>query len=228
MGLGSQQSRITNWIIDSGVSQHLTANRSLLEDYIDLLTTAITIGNGKEITTIGQGNITIPTTSGSILLSGALHVPDIGRNLIGVASIIDQGFRVECTRTICAVSKGHTVQGIGKREGNIYYLSGLQEGALAELSDTGDRTSLEIWHRRIGDRCLRPQGTTKIKESVTGFTSLGTLEENTTSSVCGICMEGKQKRANLNGAREKYAYILQTIHSDICGPMATEGLMGER
>jgi len=227
MGLGSQQSGMTNWIIDSGASRHLTANRSLLEDYIDILPTAITIGNGQEITAIGQGNITIPTTSGSIPLSRALHVPDIGRNLISVANIVDQGFRVEFTRTTCAVSKGNTVQGIGKREGNIYYFSGLQEVALAELSDTSDTTSLEIWHRRIGHRSLSPQATTKIKESVNGFESLGTLEQNTTSSVCGICMEGKQNRANLTGAREKCAEILHTIHSDICGQMATEGLMGE-
>ena len=65
-------------------------------------------------------------------------------------------------------------------------------------------------------------------QSVNRFERLGTQEQNTTSSVCGICIEGKQKRANLTGAIEKYAEILHTIHSDICGPMATEGLMGER
>ena len=66
MGLGSQQSGITDWIIHSGASRHLTANRSLLEDYINILPSAITIGNGTEITTISQGNITIPTSSGTI------------------------------------------------------------------------------------------------------------------------------------------------------------------
>ena len=185
-GLGSEQSGKTNWIIDSGGSQYLPANRSLLEDYIDILPRAIKIRNGKDITAIRQGNITIPTTSWSILLSGALHVPDIGRNLISVASIVDQGFWVEFTRTTCAVSRGNTVQGIRKGEGNIYYLSGLQEVALAELSDTSGRTSLEIWLRRIRHRILSPQATTKTKESVNGLESLWTLEQNPTSSGCGI------------------------------------------
>ena len=137
---------IPEWIIDSGASRHLTANRNLLEEYISIQPTAITIGNGKEIKALGQGNITIPTSSGTILLAGVLHVPDIGTNLISVASIVDQGFRVEFSKTCCTVRRGTTVQGIGKREGNIYYLTGLQEVALSVVSRRGDSTSHEIWH----------------------------------------------------------------------------------
>jgi len=94
IGLASQQASITDWIIDSGASRHLTANKVLLEDYTNISATAIMIGNGKEITAVGEGNITIPTASGSIFLAKVLYVPDIGSNLISVASIVDQGFRV--------------------------------------------------------------------------------------------------------------------------------------
>ena len=118
MGLKGQQNGITDWIIDSGASRHLTANQNLLDDYINILPTAITIGNGKEITAVGQGNIIIPTTSGSIRLTSVLQVPDIGSNLISVASIVDQGFQVEFTKTTGSLSKGNTAQGIGKRQGN--------------------------------------------------------------------------------------------------------------
>ena len=93
MGLStSQPIGTTNWIIDSGASRHLTASRDLFQQYINIVPTAIRIGNGKEITAIGQGNITIPTASGTILLAGVLHVPDMGSNLVSVASIVDQGF----------------------------------------------------------------------------------------------------------------------------------------
>jgi len=116
---------------------------------------------------MGQGNITIPTTAGTILLIGVLQVPDIGRNLISVASIVDQGFRVEFTKTTCSVSKGTGVQGIGKRQGNIYYLTGLQEVALAVASRAGDGASREIWHRRIRYRSLSQQAMERIQKSVT-------------------------------------------------------------
>ena len=41
-------------------------------------------------------------------------------------------------------------------------------------------------------------------------------------------MEGKQTRDPLTGERAKCEEVLHTIHSDICGPMAAEGCMGER
>ena len=228
MGKTSQEAGITDWIIDSGASRHLTANRMQLEDYINILPTPITIGNGKEITAIGQGNITIPTTSGTVLLAGVLHVPDIGSNLISVASIVDQGFRVEFTKTTCSVSKRNAVQVIGKRQGNIFYLTGLTEVALAGVSRASDRTSLDIWHRRIGHRSLSQQTTQKIQQSVIGLDIITSSEPGKASTICSTCMEGKQTRDNLTGERNKCGEVLHTIHSDICGPMAVEGFMGER
>jgi len=54
MGLStSQPIGTTNWIIDSGASRHLTASRDLFQQYINIVPTAIRIGNGKEITAIG-------------------------------------------------------------------------------------------------------------------------------------------------------------------------------
>jgi len=227
MGLStSQPIETTNWIIDSRASRHLTASRDLFQQYINIVPTAIRIGNGKEITAIGQGNITIPTASGTIFLAGVLHVPNMGSNLVSVASIVDQGFRVEFTNTTCTVSKGNTVQCIGKRQGNIYYLSRLQEVALAGISRTGDSATKEIWHRRIGHRSLSPEATKKIAKAVKGYDILAAPEKSAT--VCSICMEGKQTRENLTGERPKCQEVLHTIHTDICGPMAVEGLMGER
>ena len=154
MGIASHRIGVMDWIIDSGASRHLTAKRNLLKDYISILPTAITIGNGKEITAIGQGNIRIPTTAGTILLAGVLHVPEIGSNLISVASIVDTGFQVEFTRNGCTVSKGKVTQAIGKRQGNIYYWRGQQEVALTGQVRTADKAIEDIWHRQIGHRSL--------------------------------------------------------------------------
>jgi len=89
-----------------------------------------------------------------------------------------------------------------------------------------DQTSQETWYRRIGHWSLSPQSTTKIKQSVTGFDIQETRQE--ASVVCKICMEGKQTRDSLTGERKRCEEILRTIHTDICGPMPIEGLMGER
>ena len=90
----------------------------------------------------------------------------------------------------------------------------------------GDRTSQETWHRRIGQRSLSPESTTKIKQLVTGFDMQETQPE--AGSICEICMEGKQTRDTFTGERMRCEEILHTIHTDICSPMPVEGLMGER
>jgi len=97
MGLANRATGSTEWIIDSAASRHLTAQKEPLGNYISIPPTSITIGDGKEITAVGQGDISLRTVSGIIWLSGVLHVPDIGSNLNSVASIVDKGFQVECT-----------------------------------------------------------------------------------------------------------------------------------
>jgi len=130
MGLATRGIGTTDCIIDSGASRHLAAQTELREDYITVVSTSITLGNRKEITAVGQGNMTLHTDSGIISLLGVLHVPDIGSNLISVASIVDKGFQLEFTRKGSVISKGNTVRVIGKRQGNVYYLSGLQDVAI--------------------------------------------------------------------------------------------------
>jgi len=226
MGIGKEEKRASDWIIDSGASRHLTARRELLEDYISILPTSITIGNGNDITAVGQGNMTLHTASGLISLSGVLYVPDIGSNLLSIASIVDQGFTVEFSKSGCIVSKRNTERVIGKRQGNIYFLTGLQEIALAGLSQERDNTTKEIWHKRIAHRSLNQQAAERIAKSVTGFN----LKETETQEerICAVCAEGKQGREYLTGKRGKSEELLDTIHSDVCGPMALAGLMGER
>jgi len=216
----------TDWIIDSGVSRHLTARRELLRDYISIVPTSITIRNGKDITAIGQGNISLHTATGTISLVPVLFVTDIVSNLISVASIVDQGFQVEFTKTVCIVSQGTTARVIGKRQGNIYFLSRLQEIALAGQLEQKDKTRWGIWHKRLGQRSLSQQSVRRIAESVANF-NLSEYDKDD-KGVSGACAEGKQTWDYLTGERDKSKELLHTIHSDVCGPMSVTGLMGER
>ena len=108
-----------DWIIDSGASRHLTAHTELVQDYIPVVSTSITIRNGNEIMTVGQGNISLNRDSGIMWLSGVLHVTDIGSNMISVGSSVDKGFEVEFTRKGCVVSKGNTESVIGCNGGTL-------------------------------------------------------------------------------------------------------------
>ena len=146
MGLAAKEIMNSDWSIDSAASRHLTAHGTLLEYYTDISATAIPVGNGKDITVIGKGAITLRSTLGTVQLPHVLYLPEIKSNLISIASIVDQGFKMEFTGTGCTVSKQGLEKAIGKRQGNIYFLTGLQETALAGLTHQNNWATEEVWH----------------------------------------------------------------------------------
>ena len=117
---------------------------------------------------------------------------------------------------------------IGKRQGNIYFLTAKHEVVLAGLTRGDDIAIPDIWQRRIGHRSLCTQSIARInlKNSVSGFQVSSKKDQEL--GVCETCAKGKQGRDPLTGERRKTEDILDRIHSDICGPMATVGIMGER
>jgi len=123
------------------------------------------------------------------------------------------------------VRKWNTKRVIGKRDGNIYFLTGLQVVALAGLSQVGDLAIQEVWHPRTGHRSLNTQAIEESRKSVTGF-QLSPKDEKEIG-VWDTCAQGKQCRKRLTGERGKTGQKLDPIPSDACGPIATIGLMGE-
>ena len=70
---------------------------------------------------------------------------------------------------------------------------------------------------------MNEQASQGIVKSVTGFDLAG--NEGQQEGVCGECAEGKQARGYLTGERPKSEELLDTIHSDVCAPMAIAGIM---
>jgi len=51
---------------------------------------------------------------------------------------------------------------------------------------------------------------------------------NCTNKICEICTLGRQGREAETKSREKASQALSVVHTDICGPMETPSLKGER
>ena len=49
-----------------------------------------------------------------------------------------------------------------------------------------------------------------------------------TTRICGICAKGRQHREAETKTREKASELLLVVHTDLCGPMQTLSLHGER
>ena len=222
-----------DWVIDSGASQHLSAQKERFLDYQPISPLKIEIGDGSEIEAIGKGNITLETETASIVLHNVLYVPDIGTNLLSVAKAADHGHNLVFSPNGCQIQGTRTQARIeGVREGNIYLLRA-KRFALATLSNQDVAVSPEVWHRRLGHRDFGAAAQGVIGRAVVGLD----VKENggnrmsideVVDRVCETCVGGRQHKEKMTGSREKAQELLECVHSDVCGPMQTATITGER
>ena len=218
-----------DWVIDLGASQHISAQRERFSDYQTISPLKIQIGDGSEIEAVGKGNITLETDKASITLYDVLYVPDIGVNLLSVAKAANHGHNLVFSPTGCQI-RGTRAWIDGVREGNIYLLRA-KRFALAALSNRDTPVSPELWHRRLGHRDFGKLAQGIIGKAVVGLdvhSGNRMAISEIVEGVCETCAGGCQHRETMTGTREKTKDLLECVHSDICGPMQTTTLSGER
>src|SRR5260370_3638455 len=98
----------TEWIIDSGASSHICADRSWFSTYSLLNPTCpIYRGDKQVIHAIGQGQIEIKIHLGidhqHAIIKDDLHCPQIGTNLLSVTHLTKVGAKVQFTENKCEI-----------------------------------------------------------------------------------------------------------------------------
>ena len=221
------------WVIDSGASQHISAQQERFINYVPISPITIQIGDGSQIHAIGKGDMVIRANAIDITLREVLHVPSIGSNLLSVARIVDQGHHVLFAPSGCQIRSKEGVRVHGVREGNVYLLK-TQQGALMALTNRDAAATEEVWHRRLAHRNFRAAAQDALQKAVSGLVIAKNVrgDTGTTSGiaegVCSTCATGRQHKDPTTGTREKTTNLLENIHSDICGPMQTATFANER
>jgi len=167
---------------------------------------------------------------GPIRLSGVLHVPRVGGNLISVGRLIDSGFEVSFDAKRCMISQDE-IQLQGQREGNLYYLQIRRSHDLAKLGLTTNKSkpeSIEIWHSRRGHRTLDEPTIRYLQAHVSELIIKTRRKSNNQTSLCETCALGRQHKEPATGKRQKAEELLEVVHSDVCGPMQVSTISGER
>ena len=228
----------SNWIIDSGASQHLSRNRNEFLTYRSISQSqSITIANGTKLQANGIGDIEIATEIGIVRLTDIWHVPDIATSLISVTRMVDAGYAVEFGQTVCFVNNSGLKTNLGYRKGSLYQLSTVSllnsiESNLANGTNLGLVTNqspsatLETWHRRLCHRTLDSGTIHYLSWKIADLIISETKEP--TPKICGICAQGRQHKEAETKRRERATELLQVIHTDLCGPMQTPTLDGEK
>lgn len=84
---------LSNWILDSGASIHVTCQKSLLSN-IKPHSEPITIANNDMVYSTRKGNLLGYINNQEIKLIDVLYIPDFKRNIISLTKLTKQNYKI--------------------------------------------------------------------------------------------------------------------------------------
>lgn len=206
-----------DWIIDSGATDHICSNITLLESYNSLIGNDrfIIIPDGRKVQITHIGNVIMDN---DIILADVLYVPDFHFNLISVKKL--------CKDLACKLVFIHDkcyVQNPSMK--NQMHVGSLHQGLYhTELKDKDDQilccTAIEeaqLWHLRMGHIPF-----SQLKLVQTQCDGKSYYEK----FVCQICHAARQTRKSFHSSCIKTKSVFELLHLDIWGPYQTKTSTG--
>lgn len=116
-----------NWIIDSGCSNHMTHDKNLFSSYSAVEETQfVELGNNDKARIVGKGTVRIQIkvngVSRTCVLMEAMHVPELGFNLVSVPALDKKKLSTTFEGQRCFIKSKSTLLATGTMLGNLYLL----------------------------------------------------------------------------------------------------------
>lgn len=209
------------WIIDSGCSYHMCANKEWFHTYKPLNGGVVLLGNHKTCKTVGIGSVRIKMHDGIVrTLDKVRYVPELKKNLISVGVLDDLGYKTEAFMAKMKVTSGSLIVIRGdKIANNLYRLIG--DTLLGGVAAVSEEDTTRLWHMRLGH--MSQKGLEVLsKRDLLGSIKVSKLE------FCEDCVFGKQHRLSFSTGVHKTRGLLDYIHSDVWGPSRVPSKGGAR
>ncbi|GAU27372.1 hypothetical protein TSUD_55260 [Trifolium subterraneum] len=139
------------WYFDTGCSNHMTGNKSILTDFNKRLNKRIKLANGNFIAAEGMRNVVIQRSNGKkAVIEKVLYVPGMKCNLMSVGQLLEKCFK--------AVFEGETLKLFDSKQRLILktaqsqnrtfktQVKTIEVECLATSTEDKDR---DLWHRNI-------------------------------------------------------------------------------
>lgn len=207
------------WLIDSACSNHMTPDETLFKELDKTFTSKVKVGNGVFIPAKGKGTVAIESIAGLKYISDVLYVPNIDQNLLSVAQMADNGFKVIFEGKWCLIqdAKGNDLFKV-KMKARTYALNLMEEEQIAFSSTC---SNIELWHKRLGHFHLAGLQYMQKHALVKGVPRLEDKLDD-----CVACQYGKQVRTPFPQTAWRATQKLQLVHTDVGGPQRTPSLNG--
>ena len=216
----------SEWIIDSGATQHITFMRSNIEYNVEFKeSSVVNHGDNRSILAYGKGTYRITTVVDGklqkIALRDVLYLPELDKNLSSVRAMIKLGAVVSFENDLCKITRNSKPLAVGVIRGKLYVLKTMEDQV--NIASEKLESDLFLWHCRLGhlgmDNVIKMARGNMIK----GIEHLSS--EN--KPFCEGCAMEKQHRCPYpKGTSYRATEPFELIHSDVCGPMFERSIGG--
>ncbi|KAH9751241.1 Integrase catalytic domain-containing protein [Citrus sinensis] len=209
------------WVLDSGCTFHMSANRSYFTTYQSYDGGMILMGNNSVCKVVGIGTVSLKMYNGMVReLTQVRHVPELKSNMISIGMLDQIGCVIKAEKRILKVVKGSIIIMKGTKLNGLYVLNGQTTvGEASVIENSEDKARL--WHLRLGH--MSERGLKELqKKGVFGSDKLNSL------GFCKDCVIGTAFRlkfeSTVHSTKEKLAYL----HSNLWRPAKVNSLGGCR
>ncbi|VVA28354.1 PREDICTED: Retrovirus-related Pol poly from transposon, partial [Prunus dulcis] len=152
------------WYIDSGCSNHMIGNGSLLIDIRTNVVGKVQMPNGELVNVAGMGTLAIDTTKGRKYIKEVMYLPGLKENLLSVGQMDEHGYYLVFGGKLCSIFEGPSLEclviKVEMKRNRCYPLALLPNDHIALKASVSNSTW--TWHKRLGH--LHLKGLSQLKE----------------------------------------------------------------
>lgn len=211
-------------ILDSGCTTHMIKDTHRLCNFSSLKNKIVKLANDEVLNATGSGSLTFVPKLGNSqyeITVNALLVPNLKSNLISVTKLVDEGYIISFSKHKASAYKYDKLVFTASRKGNLFYINENTH----QTCLTRTASDICLWHKRFGHLNSADLNLLIKEKLVYGIDCKPTLID-----YCDTCCRCKQTKSSYKSVQKfkRNNEILSVIHSDLCGPMQTVSLGGNR
>ena len=194
------------WVVDSGATEHITYNDTMLENKIKKQYEApVVIPNGDAIAVKGRGDFELPN---GLKIKDVLHIPDFKCNLLSVSKLTKD---IKCAVTffpdffILQDLSSRTLIGMGECKNGLYRMG------MTRRKRKAMTTTVDLWHNRLGHA-------SNSKLIHVDFLKNARLNQ---TLFCDSCVKAKFARLPFPISTTKTNACFDLLHCDVWGKYRT-------
>ncbi|CAM8930112.1 unnamed protein product [Rhodiola kirilowii] len=213
-------SKLVEWIIDSGATDHFTCNIDLLFDIHEVTNSCtVLLPNGETSQVKLAGKIAL---SNSIVLQEVYYVPEFKFNLISVSKLAScSNCSIKFSKDVCVIQDHvhKTSLRIGEMVKGLYQLKLESNNIKSTCTAAIKKVSSTLWHKRMGHLPVN-----KLKKMLSSLPD--NIELDDCDVHCQVCPMAKQARLPFPLSQHKSVESFELVHADVWGPFPTSTVTG--